>query len=345
VLVLAVNVIFSHLRMKQLECRNDFLTDLETCCAAANDFIRMSEQCEEILSDLESAANLSKESLDVLSAQSNELLALYSSDAVFAAQRVHVYIFEPIQEEIAEALFNPDWETSLTHNELALTLVRTLEDYMGDLEIWLEELMVRKVVDGLVIATINFYVKCLLKKTDKKKDSSFQDPKAAIMRIKGDVDVIREYFESLIDTFPALSRVIQNEFEVMDTVIELLMIAAGLLNTNMEESVFALQRKIKDVNLTRCFVGDIWHLVNPQEERAIYEQLDDLEVTLKAMAPEGQDPVDSRNTDTGLRLDQVVLRTIGKGKRKRPMKGAALENLMKNVKIPWGKDEADEHEC
>lgn len=342
VLVLAVNVIFSYLRMKQLECRDDFLTDLETCCAAANDFIRMSEQCEEILSDLESTSNLSKESRDVLAAQSNELLALYSSDAVFAAQRVHVYIFEPIEEEIGEALFDLEWESTLTHNELALTLVRTMEDYMGDLEIWLEELMVRKVVDGLVIATINFYVKCLLKKADMKKDSSFQEPKVAITRIKGDVAVIREYFESLIDTFPALSRVIDKEFEVLDTIIELMMIAAGLLNSNMEELVFVLQRKIKDVNLTRCFVGDIWHLVNPQEERAIYEKLDEHEATLKAMAPEGQDPVDSRNTDTGLRLDQVVLQTIGKSKRKRPMKGAAMENLMKNVKIPWGKDDVAE---
>jgi hypothetical protein len=46
---------------------------------------------------------------------------------------------------------------SLTHNELALPLVRTLEDYMGDLEVWLEELMVRKVVDSLIIGTINLH--------------------------------------------------------------------------------------------------------------------------------------------------------------------------------------------
>jgi hypothetical protein len=53
-----------------------------------------SDQSEEILADLESASNLSKEKLDTLiAAQSNELLALYSSDAVFAAQRVYVYIF------------------------------------------------------------------------------------------------------------------------------------------------------------------------------------------------------------------------------------------------------------
>lgn len=332
VLVLAVNVIFSYLRMKQLECRGDFLTDLECCCAAANDFIRMSDQCEEILADLESASSLSKESHDILAAQSNELLALYSSDAVFAAQRVHIFIFEPIEEEIGTALFGAEWEESLTHNELALTLVRTLEDYMGDLELWLEELMVRKVVDSLIIATINFYVKCLFKKADNKntKESTFKDPKTAIVRIRGDIGVIREYFESLIDVFPALGRVIGNEFEVLDTMVELMMIAAGLSNANMEEQVFVLQRKIKDVNLTRCVVGDLWHLMNPSQERAIYEQLDEHETTLKAMAPEGQEPVDSRNTDTGLRLDQVVLETVRKGTRKRPM-GTGVGNIMNKL--------------
>jgi hypothetical protein len=49
---------------------------LECCCAAANDFIRMSDQCEEILTNLESTWTLSKESLDTLAAQSNELLML-----------------------------------------------------------------------------------------------------------------------------------------------------------------------------------------------------------------------------------------------------------------------------
>jgi hypothetical protein len=78
----------------------------------------MSDQCEEILADLESASTLSKESLDVLAVQSNELLMLYSSDAVFVAQRVYVYIFEPIEEEIGTALFDAD--------EIAKSLICTM---------------------------------------------------------------------------------------------------------------------------------------------------------------------------------------------------------------------------
>jgi hypothetical protein len=52
----------------------------------------MSDQCEEILADLQSASTLSKESLGTLAAQPNELLTLYSSDSVYAAQRVYVYV-------------------------------------------------------------------------------------------------------------------------------------------------------------------------------------------------------------------------------------------------------------
>lgn len=339
VLMLAVNVIFSYLRMKQLEGRDDFLTDLECCCAAANDFVRMSEQCEDILADLESRASLSKESLDTLAAQSNELLALYSSDAVYAAQRVYIYIFEPIEEQIGKALFSAEWEESLTHNELALTLVRTLEDYMGDLEIWLEDLMVRKVVDSLVIATINFYAKCLLAKADNKnaKESSFKDPQMAITRINGDIGVLRDYFETLVETFPALTRIIDNEFEILDTIVELMMIAAGTMNSDMAELVFVLQRKIKDTKVTTYMVGDIWHLVAPKDEKEVYEKLEEHDLTLKSMAPTGQDPIDARNTDPGLRFDMVIRDTVFKSKRKRPIKGAGgVGNLVGGMKIPWG---------
>jgi hypothetical protein len=94
------------------------------------------------------------------------------------------------------------------HNDLALTLVRTLADYMGDLEIWLEELMVRNVIDSLIIATTNFNIKFLLTKAgiNNSKESSFKDSRIAIVQMKENIGVIREYFESLIKVFPALGR-------------------------------------------------------------------------------------------------------------------------------------------
>jgi len=125
-LVMSVCIIFSHLRTFQMQYRDQFLIDLESCCAAANDFQRMSEKCEDLLQEVISDCNFPEESLRTLQESANEVLNIYSADAVFAAQSAHRYIFEPIGEAIGNSLFAPDWENKLTHNELALTLVKTL---------------------------------------------------------------------------------------------------------------------------------------------------------------------------------------------------------------------------
>jgi len=44
--------------------------------------------------------------------------------------------------------------------------------------------------------------------------------------MKGDIGVIRVYFEYIIDVFPSLGRVIENKFEILDSVVELTLIAA-----------------------------------------------------------------------------------------------------------------------
>ena len=87
------------------------------------------------------------------------------------------------------------------------------------------------------------YIKCLLKKADNKnsKESSFNDPKMVIVRMKGDIGAIREYFESLIDVFPARVHVIENEYEALNTVVKLMMIAAGLSTADMLGQAFILQ--------------------------------------------------------------------------------------------------------
>lgn len=347
VLVLAVNIIFNSLALQQRMHRDLFLTDLETCCAAANDFLRMSDSCEDILSELREATNFSEQSIDDLYEQSNVLLQLYSTDAVFAAQRSYMYVFEPIEEEVGEALFDDIWEKSLTHNELALTVVRTLEDYMTDLETWLEDLMVRKVVDALVIATLNFYIRRLLLKAEKKSSraSSFDDPLLAYQRITGDLKIFRNYFEGLVRTFPALQRVIDQEFQVMDLVMTMLSAAAGISDTEPTELVWEFQKIIKDVQLTKCTVGNLFHLMNPKEEYRIYEICDDEDTatTLKHLAPDGQAMVDDRTTDRGLRLDLVVKDTLGNSRRARTAGlGGRAQNLANKVFTKKSEDEEDD---
>jgi hypothetical protein len=323
-LVQAVGVIFRNLYEKQIACRDDFLLDLETCCAAANDFIRMSEKCEEILGEMQDECQLTPAAQDALEEQSAILLGLYSSDAVFAAQKVQIYIFEPIDEAIGAELFGEDWSDNLTHNELALTLVRTLEDFMGDLEIFLDELMMGKAVDAMVIATVNFYIKCLLKKAAAHKDnkkSAFSDNQRALGRIMGDIRIMKDYFGNLASSFPALKRTVDNEFEALETIHELLSIAAGTTQSSTRDFILFLQKRVRNIPITKYVVGDLWHLMNPKDEKSVYDMIDTMEEELKAIAPTDEGAMVSaqdRKTVPGLRLDQVLAKLCDESTRNRP---------------------------
>eukprot|EP01083_Nonionella_stella_P019568 54340_1 len=155
---MAVCLIFSQLRAKQLSSRDRYLKDLETCCAAANDFQRMSEQVEDVVQDLIDQSDLfSSGGMKMMEDSCGALVALYNRDSVFAAQRAHSFILEPIWNAISDDLFGPNWEVELTHNELIMTLIRTLDDSMGSLETYLDELF-KKTLDALVAVTVVFYV-------------------------------------------------------------------------------------------------------------------------------------------------------------------------------------------
>ena len=343
-LVQAVGVIFKNLYEKQIECRDKTLNEFDLCCAAANDFLRMSEKCEEILSEMVAECNLSATAAEALEEQSAILLGLYSSDAVYAAQKVHLYIFEPIEEAIGEEMFGDEWLDNCTNNDLALTLVRTLEDFMGDLETFLDEVMVGKAIDGLVSATVIFYLKCMMRKSAKHNDgkrSVWSNDAKALQRMTGDVKVMKEYFEALSPSYPSLSRTLESEFEILETVHELLSIASGNSTSNSHDFILFLQRRIRNVEISKMVVGDLWHLVKPSEERQIYEMIDGMEDELKAIAPTDEEAMKSainRATVPGLRLDQALAKVFDEHPRTRPLKKGALEQteiMMKRWRETW----------
>lgn len=337
VLVDASSMVFRLMQLKQRETRGQFLVDLETCCAASNDFIRMTDQAEIVLSDLESATDLSNENRGTLEDVANELMRQYSNDAVYAAQSVHKYVFQPIDEELADHLFEEEWE-KMGQSEMAQTLVRTIEDYMGDIEEWMEGIMVRKAVDALIKASINFYIRRLLLKAEKKgaKQSSFTDNQRALTQIGKDIDVIQGYFEGLVETFPALERVIESEFEVLRTVLDLLVIAAGFdEDTSPIDYLPVIQKNIRNINITRFMIGDLWHLVNPTGEKDLYAIIEENEAQLKAFDIK-DDHIDAEHVDSTLQLDRVVIEVVGNSSRKRPLKGDTAKQ-MGDMFGKWGK--------
>lgn len=311
-------VIFVQLRAKQMEQRDRYLEDLETCCAAANDFQRMSEKTEEIVDEIKEGSTFSDDSLEFLNATSEELIGLYNRDAVYAAGKVHLYVFEPITEAIGDGLFGSQWEKEFTHNDLALTVVKTLEDFMEDLEQFLDPMLLRKSVDSLIQASIAFYIGQLLVRADSHsgKGPVFEDNARALERMTGDIKVMKEYFKGLAESMPAVNRVIEREFETLTTIHELLAIAAGLSDSEGSDFVLVLQKRIRDVEITTHVVGDLWHLMNPGEERNMVETVEGMSEVLRGIVPQGEAP--DHHTVPGLRLDLTIGALYTKSKRKRP---------------------------
>jgi len=338
-LVQAVGVIFKNLYEMQIEARESFCTDFETCCAASNDFIRMSEKCEEIVEEIQEESELSKEAADTLEEQSAAILGLYSSDAVYAAQKTHVYCFEPIEEAIATELFGQEWEEHLTHNELALTLVRTLDDFMEDLETFLDEVMVQKAVEAQITSSITFYIKCLLQKTSEhnsNRASWFGNNERAIQRMRGDVTLVKEYFEGLAETMPTLQRAIEREFSVLEAVVEILAIAANITNSDLQDFALLLQKRVKNVGLTRLVICDLYHLVNPGEEKKVNDLFEVMEGELIAVAPTDDTAhkmAIARQTVPGLRLDEMMAHHCFESKRKRQIKADSVKKAEEKFEV------------
>ena len=338
-LILAVCIILSHMRSKQVHARNNTLQDLETCCAASNDFTRMSEKTEDMVAELMSECEFSEDMVATLEASCEELMGVYSSDAVYSARSVHIYVFDPIEEEIGVRLFEEDWENVMIDNDLAISLVRTLEDFHEDLVHYMDDFMVVKSMMSLMSATVIFYAKCLLQRAETHRNNKkpyFGDVKTALDRMTGDIKVLRDYFEGLVPQMPTLKKNVDKDFEILTTIHELLSIAAGISVSEVEDFILVLQKRVRDVGITKHIVGDLWHLVAPTEERYVWELVESMEERLTAIAPPDDAlalEVNDRAYVKGLRLDEMAVKLIIKSRRNRPIKASAVENIVKN----WGK--------
>ena len=173
----AVHAIFKILFEAQVDYRDCFLSDLERCCAAANDFHRLSDWLKEWAQELNDAhpylklvvkpgksdrsINLEPNQVEV-----GELLQLYAADSTYAAQMTYGFAMESVLDsEVKADLFGSRWESKYTSNEVVQSLLKTTEEYKAELELYLDDdVLYRKALDALMNATIVFYVRCLIQK-------------------------------------------------------------------------------------------------------------------------------------------------------------------------------------
>ena len=286
-LVLAVCIILSHLRSKQMHARDPLIQDMEMACAASNDFTRMSEKTDELIAELMSECDFSEDMTAMLETTSYDLIRLYSSDALFAARSVHIFVFKPIEEGIGTRLFDEEWEGASSSN-LAISLVRTLEDFYDDLIRYMDDFMVVKSMMSLMSATVIFYAKYLFQRAKMhrgKMQPYFGDVKTALRRMTDDIIVLREYFEGIAKQMPSLKKNIDKDFEILTTIHEILSIASGLSMSEPSDFILVLHKHVRDIVLTKQIVVDLWRLVDPWKELHVL-QLVELNNNLLMIAPD-----------------------------------------------------------
>lgn len=210
---------------------------------------------------------------------------------------------------------------------------------MADLETFLDEFMLKKTVDALVAASVVFYIKCLLLKAEKhnsNKKAYFANPSVALERMDKDIKVLKDYFDGLSEGMPALGKVIEKEFQALTTFQELIRIAIGVSDTEASDFIVVLHKMLKDINITKHVVGDIWHLVQPTEERVVWELTESLEPTLIAVCPNDNSNIaHDRMNVPGMRLDETLAKLYIQSNRKRPVGAGAVEKMVTSLRKSW----------
>ena len=321
IIVDVMEFLLLNLKYKQTHFRDRCLQDLESCCAASNDFFGMTETAEEVvtraLDRYQLRENRRKAKL-MLRKKCRDLTSLYSSDAVYAAQITHMYVFEPICERIEKDLFGREWEENFTQNEVAKSIVRTIEDFFGDIEVFLlNDFIAKKTADALVSATCVFYVRSLLLKARQhndwlhKKTPAFIDPQRAVMRIKGDIRLMKRFFLGIADRMPALTRVVEQEFSALSALFECLMIGSGLSKAgDIRDFVLVLHKITKNFDVTRNLIGDLYVLVAPKDEHQVKSLVasmkKDLLMTLPDNCSQTHAQPPSRQQVPGLSMEEML---------------------------------------
>lgn len=328
-----IGVIFKALYDGQRASRDHFLGDFECCCAGANDFVQMSEKCEEVIEEIRIECQLSSQAQETLYNQAAALLGLYNTDAVYAAQKISYFIFKDIyeSEDITPVLFTVEWLDEMQDNEVAGQISITIEDYMSDIQDYLDDIMVLKALEAVVAKCVCYYIEQLLARATLHKsgrDSYFADNKRALERMEGDIGVIREFFEMLAEEdYPTLRRVIEREFEFFETCHETMTIAAGFSSDDIRDYIYAFQTRIRKFDITYAIIGDLYHLVNPSEEKQVYEVIKEMQEDLATLEDESKaDPEEDRATVPGLLLETMLKKHItdSKDKRSRPGEKSGL---------------------
>lgn len=344
VLYLAMNSMLRALLEKQIAHRDQYLTTFETCVAAANDFIACSDKAEQIFGSIlfesdkyngvndhdgdETTAAIKaslEQSLD-------RLLSQYGSDAQFAVECFCMFVFQPIDEAISDKLFREAWLTMETDNRLAVILIKTVDDFMSDLKLYLGDFLISKALKEFVDCTVILYTTNLVRRSASYQSAGkpyWSNTRQALDRIEGDISVMETYYEKLSIKYPSIKGYLKSKFEILHSILFLLGVASGHITDASEikgrmrvkRHLLILQKNIKNTTLLRFLIGDLWHLINPKSEQKAYSEFEAMEEDILKIEPAR----DISGDYPGLRLDIALAKLFQETKTSRSRPGIPLK--------------------
>jgi len=101
----AARMSFERLMLKQIERRDSFLTDVETCCAISVEYMKMAEQFNVLIERLGKDIQFSLDEYTLIARSAEEAASLFTSDAIYSAQYIDDHIFKTIDDSIGKSLF------------------------------------------------------------------------------------------------------------------------------------------------------------------------------------------------------------------------------------------------
>jgi hypothetical protein len=322
--------LLQELRHQQSSNRFMFLTTLQDSCAAANDFLRMSESMEQFLETLENTFPFLKDESQTNGSRQNlmqqlgsDLVALYSQDSVMAAERTQLFIMRNIQKtSIAADYFSSAWETEWTDNDVTLSLLQIFDDTLTKARRYISsDYLYSKALVISCKAMICFYVRCLINKADSVtkrrrnrerigmpgEKEPFRNHSKAIRRMTDDISIMKRFFRRRCQSdSPTVQRIIDDDLGVLEVILE----CVGATDVESLESFIVVihKRTGADPLVTAYFVADLWMLTNDHTRTSIRRTLEQLQPDLQMVTTRMNEGTSKKKQEelTFVRLDQML---------------------------------------
>ena len=209
-------------------------------------------------------------------------------------------------------------------------MTRTQNDFIDDLVNYLDDFLFKKFLGALVESVVIFYVKCLLQVAEEHRGlhAYFGDISLAMKRMNDDVIIMRRFLDGLSNRMPYT---VADAFKLITTIQELMKIAGGLSDSNAHDFIVVLHKHLKNGNITKLVVGDLWHIVCPTEEKYAFKMVNTLEDSLQKIT-HGLGTQENRINVPGLQLGDVLVPMYVHSKRHRPLSPWAVKRMNAELK-------------